>query len=289
MNTNLEQSYQYCAGVARKHARNFFYGFLMLPPQKRSSMHAIYAFMRLCDDIADDAPLDGRADRLRQFRSALDSALDGRAVESPVFPAFRDALERHGIPRRHFHELIDGAEMDLRLDRYPTFDSLRDYCYHVAGVVGLVCLHVFGFQDERAPQLSEECGLAFQLTNILRDVREDADRGRIYLPQEDLRRFEVAEGQVLAGEVSGCFREMMRFQVDRARGYYRRARTLIPLVSPDSRACLAAMIGIYEGVLDRVELQGYDVFARRPRLSGPQKAGVVLRSWLRHRGGREGT
>src|SRR5579872_4864945 len=201
MTPELERSYEYCKHVAKTQARNFYYSFTVLPPEKRAAMCAVYAFMRYSDDISDEAALTaGKHDQMRRWREALDRAFEGDYGDSPILPAFHDTTQRYAIPKRFFYELIDGAEMDLTRTRYETFDDLYGYCYHVASVVGFVCIHIWGFaggESTYAP--AEACGVAFQLTNILRDVKEDAERGRIYLPLEDLRRFDYSEEDLLRG------------------------------------------------------------------------------------------
>ena len=278
----LAESYRYCAHVSRTQARNFYYSFMCLPAEKRASMCAIYAFMRYSDDISDAEGSD-RAARMRGWRAALDRALDGNCGDSPILPAFRDAVHRHGIPREYFHLLIDGAEMDLTPRRYETFAQTYDYCYHVASVVGLVCIHVFGFRDPEALKLAEENGIAFQLTNILRDLQEDARMGRVYLPQEDLQRFGYTEAELEAGVRDERFRRLMEFQVERARGYYDRAEPLLGLIEPDSRPCLQAMRRIYGGILDRIVEQGYDVFSRRAAVPTWRKLVIAGEAWWQSR------
>jgi 15-cis-phytoene synthase len=284
----LEESYRECVHVARTQARNFYYSFICLPPQKRLSMCAIYAFMRYSDDISDDGAGDPAA-RMAGWRAALDRAFEGEYGESRILPAFHDAVRRHGIPRQYFHELIAGAEMDLRPRRYETWDDTYRYCYHVASVVGLVCIHVFGFRDARAPQLAEYNGIAFQLTNILRDLREDAGMDRVYLPQEDLRRFDYSEDELKAGVVNEAYRALMRFEVERARKYYDEAAPLVGLIDADSRPCLRAMREIYRGILDRIVAQDYEVFSRRARVSTLKKLLIAGGAWWQSRvGEREG-
>jgi len=281
MTPELAESYAWCREVARSQARNFYYAFTVLPPEKKAAMCAIYAFMRFSDDITDDENDTDRHARLARWRQALDDALQGRYGDSRILPAFHDTVRRYGIPGRFFHALIDGAEMDLVPRRYETFEELRRYCYHVASVVGIVCIHVWGFTGgEAALAPAEDCGIAFQLTNILRDLKEDGERGRVYLPREDLRRFGCSEADLLAGVVDDRFRALMKFQVDRAREFYRRGAALLPHLSPDGRSTFTVMYRIYRGVLDRIEAQGYDVFASRAQLSVARKAGIVARVWL---------
>ncbi len=277
---SVRESYAYCAHVAKTQARNFYFSFVVLPPEKRAAMCAIYAFMRYCDDLSDDAGLADRRASLEEWRAALGRAYEGECGGNPMLPAFADAVRRYGIPRRYFDDLIDGVEMDLTLDRYATFDDLYGYCYRVASVVGLVCIHVWGFSGDEALKPAEECGIAFQLTNILRDLKEDAERGRIYLPQEDLARFGYSEHDLLHGVRSAAFDELMRFEVERAKGFYERAASLGPMLSADGRPTFDIMVRIYGGLLDAIEAAGYDVYSKRVRLSTPRKMGIVAGTWL---------
>jgi phytoene synthase len=274
----LPDSYQHCIHVARTQARNFYYSFLCLPAHKRAGMCAIYAFMRMSDDISDDGGPE-RDRRMAEWRAELDGALQGEYGESKLWPAFHDTVKRFHIPAEYFHQLIDGTVMDLEPRRYETFEDTYRYCYHVASVVGLVCIHVFGFSDPRAIELAEYNGIAFQLTNILRDLREDAQMGRVYLPQEDLRRFQYSEADLVAGRENVALHALMRFEVERARDYYDRAAPLLDLVSADSRPCLEAMRKIYGGILDRIVAQNYDVFRQRARVPTWRKLLIAMQAW----------
>ncbi len=281
----LNQSYQYCRRIARKRARNFYYSFLVLPRPKRDALCAVYAFMRFTDDISDRQGDGGqKVEDLKRWREALARALAGNHSGSLILPAFHDTVCRYGIPREYFDELILGAEMDLRISRYPTFADTYRYCYRVASVVGLVCVQVFGFHDGdtalRVRQLAECCGVAFQLTNILRDLKEDVAVGRVYLPLEDLDAFRYSTDQLSTGVVNDAFLKLMKFEVERARGYYGRSRELLSLIDPDSRPALWAMMEIYRGILGQIEKQGYDVFAQPAKLSGYVKGRIMLRAWL---------
>ena len=276
MDRAVEQSYAYCRKVARTRARNFYYSFVLLSKPQRAAMCAIYAFMRYCDDLSDEPGATRSA--IERWRTDLDAALAGRFSGHPVWPAFCDAVERFGIPHRYFHEMIDGVASDLEPRRFETFDQLYRYCYRVASVVGLTVVHIFGFDSPAALPLAEKCGIAFQLTNILRDIREDLERGRLYLPAEDLRRFGVTEDDLRAGNRSAAFLQLMRFETARARSYYDESRPLLDLVYAKSRPSLWALIGIYSGLLERIERQGFDVFSRRVRLSALQKSWIVARA-----------
>ncbi|HWF12505.1 MAG TPA: squalene synthase HpnC [Candidatus Acidoferrales bacterium] len=274
-------SYTECRRVARVSASNFYYAFFMLPAAKRDALCALYAFMRLVDDVSDT--VGSAADKQRglaRWRAALDAAVSGDVSGHPILPAFADTIERFKIPPRYFHDLISGAEMDLTIGDYPTFDRLREYCYRVAGTVGLTCLHVFGFTDPHAPDLAEKLGIAFQLTNMIRDVRADYEMGRIYLPLEDLNQFGVRPETLSPGPATLEIRELLEFETARAWSFYSEGVNLIPLVDTDSRAALWALVRIYSSLLRRIETRGYDVFSERVRLTKAEKTRILLRARL---------
>lgn len=277
--TSLDASYRHCESVARRRARNFYYSFLALPASRRRAMCALYAFMRECDDLSDGE----RASRenLRQWRADLDAALEGRLPPHPLWPAFLDTVRRYRIPADCLRGMIEGVSSDLEPRSFQTFDDLYRYCYLVASVVGVATIHVFGFSDARAPLLAERCGIAFQLTNILRDVREDALNGRIYLPGEDMARFQVVPAMLSAGAVCPELRGLLAFEAARARAFYREAEPLIGMVEPASRHALWALIEIYRRLLGRIEDRDFDVLASRVRLSALEKSGIALRAVLR--------
>ena len=277
-----------CRQVARKAASNFYYAFYMLPRPKRDALCAIYAFMRLVDDASDSptASADESSElvlkraALSRWRALLDECAIGNTAGHFILPAFADAIKRYRIPSRYFHDLISGAEMDLLETNYATFESLQEYCYRVAGTVGLTCIHIFGFQDAHAPELAERLGIAFQLTNILRDVRSDLGMGRVYIPAEDLRRFGCTAAELERGVVTPAVRELLRFEADRAWEFYREGVRLISKVDRDSRAALWALARIYSSLLARIEDRDFDVFSERVRLSTAEKAGILLRARL---------
>jgi phytoene synthase len=276
MNYGIEESYEYCKRVARSRAKNFYYSFLLLSAQQRKAMCAIYAFMRYCDDLSDE-PGASRA-AIERWRAEMEGALDGRFSGHPVWPAFHHTVRRFGIPRQYFREMIAGVASDLEPRRIETFNELYRYCYQVASVVGLTTIHIFGFDTPSALPLAEKCGVAFQLTNILRDIREDAERGRVYLPAEDLRRFGVTEDDLRSGNRSEPFLRLMRFEAGRARDHYNESRPLLDLIHPRSRPSLVALISIYSRLLERIERTNYDVFTRRVRLSPLEKSWIVVRA-----------
>ena len=264
---DLERSYSWCEQVARSRAKNFYYSFVLLSREQRQAMCAIYAFMRRCDDLSDDGQTATLA-TMQAWREELDQALQGNYGSHPGWPALHDTVQRFRIPTQYFHEMIDGVSSDLQPRRMETFDELYRYCYQVASVVGLTVLHVFGFERPEALKLAEKCGVAFQLTNIIRDVQEDEEMGRCYLPAEDRRRYPE-------------MRDLLAFEASRARAYYRDSAPLVSMVHPRSRASLWALIEIYRRLLDRIERAEYDVFSHRIRLSTAQKAAIVLEGVVR--------
>lgn len=280
---SVEASYRYCRAIAKSRAKNFYYSFLLLDKPQRDAMCAIYAFMRHCDDLSDDPASVGGA-QLRQriglWRMQLDRALLGEFEGSAIWPAFHDTVRRYAIPHRYFHEMIDGVLSDLEPRRVQTFDELYRYCYQVASVVGLTIVHIFGFRSPRALLLAEKCGVAFQLTNILRDVREDAAMDRIYLPLEDLARFQIPLEQLHSGKEDGPFRELMRFEAARARGFYSESAPLSELIEPKSRRSLWALRQIYLRLLGKIEEGNYSVLSRRINVPKRTKIALLLRAFL---------
>jgi 15-cis-phytoene synthase len=272
----IDQSYEYCCNVARSRAKNFYYSFILLSRQQRKAMCAIYAFMRYCDDLSDE-PGASRA-AIERWRGELADALEGRFSNHPVWPAFHHTVRRFGIPHEYFYSMIDGVSSDLEPRRIETFDELYRYCYQVASVVGLTIIHIFGFDTRSALPLAEKCGVAFQLTNILRDIREDAEKGRVYLPAEDLRSFGVTEEDLRAGKRDESFLKIMRFEAARAHSYYDQSATLLDLIHPRSRPSLWALISIYSRLLQRIERGNYDVFTHRVRLPLWEKSWIVMRA-----------
>lgn len=281
---SIEQSYGYCREVARKRAKNFYYSFLLLEKTQRDAMCAIYAFMRHCDDLSDD-PANTDKGQLQQsiamWRVHLDHALMGRIdSDDPIWPAFYDSVRRYSIPHRFFHEMIDGITSDIEPRQIQTFEELYRYCYQVASVVGLTVVHIFGFQSVRALLLAEKCGVAFQLTNIMRDVREDAELGRVYLPAEDLKRFGVSIEQLRQGVENEQFRELMRFEGSRARACYDESAPLLDLIQPNSRRSLWALREIYLRLLARIEKANYGVLSRRINVPTRTKVALLLRAFM---------
>jgi phytoene synthase len=271
-------SYQFCERLSRREARNFYYSFVLLPPARRRSMCALYAFMRQTDDLADEpGPVDAKRAALLGWRQSLDRALAGDPAAWEGLPALADTVRRHGLPPRHLHEVIDGVEMDLEPRPFATFDDLHRYCYRVASAVGLSCIHIWGFRSDngRAEQLAEACGVALQLTNIIRDVREDALQGRVYLPQEDLDRFGVSPADLAGAELTPPLRSLLAFEARRARDLYIQAKPLGRLVAPVGRPVLAALVNIYRALLDEIVRRDFDVMGPRVSLPAWRKAAIT--------------
>ncbi len=270
---SVAESYAECQRIARAARSNFYYAFYLLPRPKRDALAALYAFMRLVDDVADESEDPTAKQRgLARWRAMLDAALVGNALAGhPILPALVDTMRRYNMPARYLHDLISGAEMDLTVESYPTFDRLREYCYRVAGTVGLTCTHVFGFREPRALDLAEKLGLAFQLTNIIRDVRADYHLGRVYLPGEDLARYGVAPADLGRDEATLGVRELLRFEAGRAWQCYEEGAALVPLVDADSRGALWLLTRTYSALLARMEERDFHVFGERVRVAKTDK------------------
>lgn len=274
----LAHSYAWCERLARREAGNFYHAFRVLPGPRRRAMCALYAFLRITDDIADGPEsAEAKQASLARWSLDIDRALAGDYRHS-LFPAFHHTAVTYAIPREYFDAVLEGVRMDQTRSSYATFADLYQYCYRVASVVGLCCIHIWGFADERAKVHAEKAGIAFQLTNILRDLGEDAARQRIYLPQEDLERFGCTAEQIARGERNQAFRDMMRFEVARARRYYDEGLELVDLLQPHGQAVFLVMLRTYRALLDAIEQRDYDVFTSRVRVSTCWKIGCLLRA-----------
>ena len=271
---DLAASYAFCRRIARRRARNFYYSFLLLSRGQRNAMCAIYAFMRYCDDISEGQGASNEA--IARWREDLDLALKGQYGANPLWPAFHDTVQRYKIQSAYFHEMIDGVSADLQPRQIETFEELYRYCYQVASVVGLTIIHIFGFESPEALKLAERCGIAFQLTNILRDVREDLENRRVYIPLEDIRRFHAD-----LSKRDENFVRLLRFEADRARSYYAESRPLLDLIDRRSRASLWALIEIYRRLLGRIERSSFDVLQHRIRVPAWEKLAILVSAAVR--------
>ena len=275
-----EAAYAWCKAYTKERASNFYYAFAILPAHKRNAIYAAYAFSGYVDDIADEL-----TDRARQeqeialARARLDACYAGER-QGPLFTALGDAVDRFTMPRSHFGELVSGVEMDFTINRYETWPDLRQYCYRVASMVGHICVAIFGAKPHpRSREFATSMGIGLQIVNIMRDVREDAERGRVYFPVDELKAHDLTPEDILAGAADERFRAMMADQGARAHRYFRRGRHLLPLLDVRSRMCVNVLQGVYFELLQRIEARDYDVLSERVRLSGREKAAAIARLW----------
>ena len=292
----LVMAYSVCKGITRTAAKNFYYAFLVLPRRKREALCAVYAFMRRCDDITDDPRLSlpERRQKLDSWLDDLHRAQQGNPTDDAILLALTDAQRRFTIPAGLLDELAHGTAMDVQqpestessdaasvIVQYQTFEDLRLYCYRVASIVGLVCIHVFGYRDPGAEELAERCGLAFQLTNIIRDVKEDAGMGRVYLPHQDLGKFNLSVHDVLTSPDPARFRSLLAFEADRAREFYKAGDELLAYISEDSQPALWVLVTIYRGLLEKIAEKQYDVFTAKVSLSTWEKLRILGKGFLK--------
>jgi len=291
----LRTAYGVCRHTARSAAKNFYYGFLALPRRKRDAISAVYAYMRHADDISDDPQLSSQAkrDKLEDWLDAMHRAVAGKPTDDPILMALADAQKKFEIPVELLDKLVYGTTMDCVEGQgtsregqgptvlYRTFDDLYKYCYHVASVVGLVCIKIFGYRDPQAEQLAEHLGVAFQLTNIIRDVKEDASMGRIYLPADDLQIYGVLPSAITEGNAT-ALRPVLEREAQRARELYADGDKLLPLIEPESQPALWTLMTIYRRLLEKIAARNYDVLNERVRLTTNEKSKVLARGlWKR--------
>jgi len=273
-------AHEYCQQKAAASGSSFYYSFLFLPEERRRAITALYAFCREVDDVVDECsdPAVARL-KLAWWRNEV-AAIYGGAPQHPVARALGEVAPRFRLAEAQLIEIIQGMEMDLDHDRYPTFDALKLYCHRVAGVVGMLSAEIFGYQDRRTLEYAEHLGLAFQLTNIIRDVGEDARRGRIYLPLDELRRFGVSVEDIAQGRETDSFRQLMAFQVERALGYYREAFARLPAADRKAQRAGIIMAAIYETLLEEIRRDGYRVLAQRVSLTPVRKLWIAWKTWI---------
>ena len=288
------EAYDYCRRVTQRASKTFYWGSVFLPQPKRRAVWAVYALCRIVDDIVDeemhpDTPqvghLTGSSDPKREleyWRTSLEHVYERGAIDekNPVQVAWSDMLERYPVPLAPVLDLLDGVEMDLSINRYQNFDELYLYCYRVAGTIGLLTSPIFGYQDASALQHAVDLGVALQLTNILRDIGEDARRNRIYLPQDEMQRFGYTEQDLMAGVVNDAFCNLVRFQMARADDYYKRSQPGISLLSPDCRLAIRLSGTLYRGILDRIHINNYNVFTKRASVPLQTKLAAASQYWF---------
>jgi 15-cis-phytoene synthase len=291
--SQLAVAYSVCRGITRSRAKNFYYGFLVLPKRKRRALCAVYAFMRRCDDIADDPSLSvrDRRQRLDTWLNAFHAAQAGYPTDDPILLALTDAQRRYAIPAGLLDALAFGTAMDVDENveeseapglqvQYRSFEDLERYCYNVASVVGLVCIRIFGYNKPDAEPLAERCGLAFQITNIIRDVKEDAALGRVYLPGKDLAEFGISATEIANMVDPAQIRPLLKLEAQRAFENYKAAEELIPLIDEDSQPALWVLVTIYRSLLEKVVRLNYDVFTRKVSLSVWEKLRILSQGFL---------
>jgi phytoene synthase len=292
----LSHAYAVCRGISRRAAKNFYYGFMVLPSEKRNALSAVYAFMRHAEDISDEPGVDPQIKRqkLAEWLESAKAIFAGKATDDPVLMALGDAQKKFKIPPELFEKLVYGTSLDLDIPPASaeapailcnTFEDLKQYCYYVASVVGLVCIRIFGYQDTKAEFLAEDCGLAFQLTNIIRDIKEDASMGRIYIPAEDLVRTNLTAANFASSLLQDPaqvqhLRPALEYEAERARKYYESAKWLMELIDEDSRAALWVLVEIYSRLLQKITDRNYDVLTERVRLTLWEKLKVLSRGFL---------
>jgi len=274
----IEDSYAQCIAVTKDRAKNFHFAFSVLPPYRYRGICALYAFSRLADDMSDDESDPQKAlANSQKWRKLFDRALGGDASGHAILPAVADTMKTFDIPPIYMHELLNGTEMDARQNRYEAWKDTYQYCYRVASVIGMMTVHVFGFIGSKnvAMDLAERTGIAFQMTNILRDLAEDAGRDRIYLPLEDLRAHKISEAEMLASKKTPALLKLVKFEVERTKEYYKSGRELVPLIEEESRNALGSLVAIYQSLLVEIERRDCDVWSKRVSLSTAQKMSLA--------------
>lgn len=275
VDSDLHLAYKECGRITKKEAANFYYAFLTLPKNRRRAIYAVYAFCRYCDDAVDDqSSMDSKLESLDLLREKLGLSYAGQAVD-PIFLCLGDVAKQFEIPQEYFEDVLLGVESDLVKNRYQNFEELKQYCYKVASVVGLICIQIFGYREDIAKTYAIDLGLAMQLTNILRDIQEDLLMDRIYLPKEETDRFNYSEEDLRSGLVNDQFKELMIFQTNRARKYFERGFLLSSYLSIRSRACPIALGGMYRTILERIERSNFDIFHNRITLTTAEKIRIM--------------
>lgn len=280
---DVSAAYLYCQQVTRRHAKSFYFSARFLPAHKRKPIYAVYALCRHVDDAVDEAGVQSERQAriaVEEWERRLNAVYQGEAIgDNPVLIAWRDMLRRYAIGRELPLELMRGVLMDTYRNRYETWDDLRLYCYRVASVVGLMSSEIFGYEKPETLVYAEALGIAMQLTNILRDVGEDARMNRIYLPREDMERFGYTADELLRGEINERFVALMRFEIERARKFYAEAEKGIPLLDRDARFTVLLAARLYAAILTKIEAANYDAFTRRAHLTLPAKIASLPRIW----------
>lgn len=282
MNKSTADGFRAARTITKQHAKTFYFASHFLPAEKRAAAYAVYAVCRISDDLVDKDSSAAVAKKLSQMQQSIQAVYDGTPLSDDLLRAFRETVTTFAIPQLYFDELIAGMFMDLNNSSYEDFEALYQYCYKVAGVVGLIMLKIFGAHNPVAETHAVHLGVAMQLTNILRDIQEDLHRGRVYLPRQELQRFGISRDRLARGTVDAAFKSFMQFQISRTRAYYARATTGISMIADRrSRFVVYAMKDLYAGILSAIEKNNYDVFCTRARVSTASKIAIALRIFLR--------
>ncbi len=280
-NKELPARFQEAKKITKKFAKTFYLASLFLPKDKKYASYAVYAICRLSDETVDGISNSGQEERLREMENKISAAYSGDIIGEPLLAAFHSTINSYKIPKEYFDVLVEGMRMDLEIKRYKDFSTLYEYCYKVAGVVGLIMLKIFGYNDRAAQDYAVKLGVAMQLTNILRDINEDFSRGRIYLPLDEMGRFGVSEQQIAGGQNDERLKNLLRFQIARNRKFYNESLAGIKLIdNPVCRFVALNMKEIYSGILDSIQKSNYDVFTKRAHVSKLRKTGIILKVLL---------
>jgi len=280
MDKELRVGFKEAEKITKKFAKTFYLSSLFLPKAKRNASYAIYAICRLSDESVDNIS-SGQAQRLKTLEQSIACAYSNSNTDEPLLAAFSKTVKDYNIPKEYFDELIKGIHMDLEIKNYPDYKSLYIYCYRVAGVIGLIMIRIFGYKNRAAEDYAVKLGIAMQLNNILRDIKEDASLGRIYLPADEMARFDVSEIQLAKGMINEPLKNLLRFQIDRCRKFYDESLEGIKLIDNRiSRFVILTMKEIYSGILDEIQKNNYDVFTKRAIVSRLRKIRIVFKILL---------
>ncbi|MDD5120569.1 MAG: phytoene/squalene synthase family protein [Candidatus Omnitrophica bacterium] len=276
MDKELLSGFKEAKRITKKFAKTFYLASLFLPKDRKYAGYSVYALCRLSDEAVDNSAICNQTDILLGLEEKISAAYSGCKLNEPLLAAFRETVKKYKIPKECFDELIEGMRMDLKIKRYPDFSALYKYCYRVAGVVGLIMIKIFGYKDASCRDYGIKLGIAMQLTNILRDINEDIGRGRIYLPQDEMLKFNVSESQLIKGLNNEGFKNLMRFQIERCRKYYEESSAGIKLIdSRLSRLVVMVMKETYCGILDEIKKNNYDIFSKRVFVSKSRKIAII--------------
>ncbi|MBN17929.1 MAG: squalene synthase HpnD [Chloroflexi bacterium] len=281
-NNNINYAYKYCEDITKQNAKNFYYAFKLLPKPKRLAIYATYAFCRICDDIVDSLDKnESKLDKLDKLKISLIN-INSKKNHNPIFLALSDAITKFNIPKNYYLELILGVQSDISKHRFNNFNELSKYCYQVASVVGLICIEIFGYKDSNAKKLAIELGYAMQITNILRDLKEDLTLGRIYIPLDEINKFNYSEDELLKSLTNDNFKLLMKFQAERAQKYYTNSKPLFNMINKDSRACIELMHHTYNKILNLIIEHNFNVFDQRIKISKFEKTIIFMKLWKKN-------